>query len=259
MKIQPDIHTLMTIAETISRLDPDNLSFIANEPETLEKLRGAIIASRMEFAARLPPLLGAKKDDMTAGVKSWGSGPAEQIENGLFQCGPMDTVTELGNVPEGHIIVGLNKSVKDIVERNEKAGELVRGEVNHDLSVEWELTIDINRSKAIKQFLDGLDMNNILNRDDNAPGKVAMSNWYKKRNSRDEWKCQVDLYKFAETFPDNMQMILRFKPDDIEIIAAELDKKDILPLLLAASDANASRNMMDADASRNMMEEDPNP
>ena len=245
MKIQPDIHTLMAIAETVSRLDPDKLSFIANDPETLEKLRNAIVASRMEFTARLPPLLGAKKDDMTAGVKSWGSGPAEQIDNGLFQRGPMDTVTELGNVPEGHVIVGLDKSVKDIVEGNEKAGELVRGEVNHDLSVEWELTIDINRRKTIEQFLDGLDMNDILTRDDRVLREVTMSDWYKKRNNRDEWKCQVDLYKFSETFPDRMQMVLRFKPDDIEIIAAELDRKDILPLLLAASDANASRNMME--------------
>ena len=256
VKKQVNVDVLLTIAETLSRLDTDHLPSNDDNPEK-SKLIEAIFLSRMELGGRAPRPLHAlpetfAKNDMTAGVKSWISRFAEQTGTNLFERGPVDMLFELGNVPAGHVIVGLDKNVSDIVELNKKAGELVRGVVQSDMSVEWELTIDINRSRFMEKLFDEIDIKEVLC--NHMPDKKAhiasanMSFMYKKANNNDEWKSQVNLYEYSDPFPTNMQMILRFKPDDITIIAAELDGKDILPLLVPANNADASRDVIEEPA-----------
>ena len=204
MEAQPDLHKLVHVAEVLARMDPESIVFVGtrdkdavrNDPTLLDDIRTAIHHSRDAIVIQDP--------DVDNNVKQWVSGLSEY----MISQGPCSDLQDLGQVPEGHVIIGLAESCNVVV---------VRGQVLEDQKVDWSWKIDEQRLAAADRIFKSPENDDFFR--DNNYTYVECGDWYSDGN---EWSCAMKILD-ASGWDDSVEMHVEFEPDSDKISRVTYD------------------------------------
>ena len=162
-------------------------------------------------------------------VRAWASGPAETVDtidginSDAFLQGPASDITQLDDIPEGHVLVGLGKN-----------GEAVaRCAVLPLQEFKWIDNYETERFLKLRQFYDLLDLDEIF--PDGATSLDAGTDWRllgDKGDQLDDWRKDLLVNTRTKGRPARKAtIVVLFKPNSRRIISAKVDDMDLMPMV----------------------------
>ena len=137
--MNPNMHMLIQTAGILAQINPDDLCSLEEHGNIMNELCNAVILSRHALGLAGPDQKTVDPDEI---AKTWASGLPEQADQALFDRGPSKILATLGNVPEGHVVVGLNAHNK----------EVIRGQVKSDGTLKWGPSLFRKRKTTADRF-----------------------------------------------------------------------------------------------------------
>ena len=213
MKTKIDIESFTAAAEEISR---------------------QIIQLRESLGIRIPPHVS----DL---VQDWASGPAKEVDtiDGInphaFSQGPFRNISDLDDIPENHVLVGLGTD-----------GEvIIRGTVFPDYDITWLENYNGEQLLALDKFYDQLDLDEIFP-NGAIPFPGVKGDWELLKpteNQSNAWKKDLLLNAHVKgKLTAEKTIVVSFKPDSCRIISAQVDEHDLMPMVSQPEPENLSEH-----------------
>ena len=201
------------VIDLLSRVRPEQLSRLDNEPDAMRCLQDALMKTRDVLNLSLPPAGVPIK-----AVKTWCARRPDAAHD-QFSHGPAKSLDDLGNVPEGHVVIGFTEDHERIVE-----GIVIEGDLEGTYLAKSERLDAANHFLGTLYFPEGLSHIPM----EQMPVDSEYCEW-QFDDVEDQWTQDVLVLRDEDKKPIGMSLLVQFAEFSNEIISAKFDGVDIMP------------------------------